>query len=322
MYVILYVDDILIAAENEKQIENFITALKKRYEVNHLGEAKFYLGIEIQQLHNGEFMLSQESKINDLVKKFNLTEAKPTYTPLEVNYYGQTGEENILPNNEKYRQAIGTLLYIAGVSRPDIAAPVHILSRRCENPRQKDWNSVKKVIRYLNSTKKLKLKISSEQKPVLSIYCDADYGSDKSDRKSTSGILITLGTNAIQWKSKKQTCVALSSAEAEYIALTEGCRELKHMLTLLEDLDLKQSLPVPIYEDNQSTIKLAQSEKLSSKVKHIDIKRHYIHDLVNKSEIKLVYCPTEMMAADLLTKPMPKVRLEKLRLKFGVVTLA
>lgn len=229
---------------------------------------------------------------------------------METNYYNLEKDENLLPSNDQYRQAIGSLLYISSCTRPDITAATHILSRRCNNPRQKDWNAVKRVMRYLKTTVDLGLHIHSKEFPTLTVYSDADWGQDPQDRKSTSGSLFFLGENCISWSSRKQTCVSLSSAEAEYIALSQAMQELLWLLKLTADLDLHQNLPIKVFEDNQSTIKLAESEKYMSRTKHIDTKYHHIRDLKSKDVINLYYLPTEKMVADIMTKPLPKAKFD------------
>lgn len=315
---IIYVDDILVSSKSNQEIQNFITDLKKSYSITDLGEVKYYLGIEIRK-NEGNFYLCQKKQIDELVKDFNLEDAKPTYTPMETNYYNLEGEEDKLESNEKYRSAIGKLLYISNATRPDISASTHILSRRCENPRQRDWTAVKRVIRYLKTTKDIQLQISSEKPPELSFYSDSDWAQDRHDRKSTSGNLIFLGGNLISWKSKKQQSVSLSSTEAEFISIAQGSLELQWIISLVEDLGLKQTLPIKTFEDNQSVIKITECEKYSGRIKHLDIKLHHLRDLVKKKEIEINYCPTEKMVADILTKPLAKPRFELLRQKLGLV---
>lgn len=265
---------------------------------------------------------TEKNKINEIINKFNLENAKPCDTPMEPCYYKINDEENLLPNNKKYRQAIGALLYIATVTRPDISVAVNILSRRNENPREKDWNAVKRVIKYLNTTKNLNLIISKEEQPVLTTYADADWAGDTSDRKSTTGNLFKIGDTPILWITKKQNCVALSSAEAEYVSAANSAQETLWLISVLKDLDLQQNLPITIFEDNQSCIKMIQSDKRQSRTKHIDIKIHSIKHLRDTGIIDLEYCPTKMMTADLLTKPLPRPDFIRLRDDLNLMTVS
>ncbi|GBM09373.1 putative mitochondrial protein AtMg00810 [Araneus ventricosus] len=121
---------------------------------------------------------------------------------MDSNYLKLEGGDDRLPNNTQYRQEVGALLYVATVSRPDISVAVNILSRKNEKPRERDWNAVKRIIRYLKTTAELKLIINIDKEPILTAFCDADWANVKSDRKSTSGKVFKLGNSAIQWMSK------------------------------------------------------------------------------------------------------------------------
>ncbi|GBN79737.1 hypothetical protein AVEN_56089-1 [Araneus ventricosus] len=137
MYIIVYVDDLLIAGK-EEDIRKIIKELEEEYELKNLGEVNYYLGINIERTNERNFALNQKNKIEEIVEKFNLKEAKPSNIPMDPNYLKQEGEDDLLPNNTQYRKAVGALLYIATVSRPDIAVAVNILSRRNEKPRERD----------------------------------------------------------------------------------------------------------------------------------------------------------------------------------------
>lgn len=310
VYIILYVDDMLICSKKDSQISEIEDFLKQKYEITNLGEVKFFLGIEICRTKDGSFLLNQKTKIEELVTKLKLENSKPTYTPMETGYYKLEGEKDQLEDNTKYRQAVGSLLYISTITRPDIAVSTHILSRRCEKPRERDWTAIKRVIRYLNTTKDLNLRISSGELPDLKVYCDADWAQDKQDRKSTSGNIVFIGNSCISWKSRKQNSVTLSSTEAEYVSLAQACQELIWIISLTEDLGLEQKLPIKIMEDNQSAIKISQSEKHNSRVKHIDVKYHYIRELQKQNIVEVDYCPSQQMISDMLTKPLPKPSFE------------
>ncbi|KAF2358692.1 hypothetical protein FHG87_010554 [Trinorchestia longiramus] len=151
-------------------------------------------------------------------------------------------------------------------------------------------------------------------------YLDADWAGDRSDRKSTSGYCFTLSNSVITWRSVKQSCVALSTAEAEYVALAGAAQEAIWLKQLLDDLEFKTGGPMVVNEDNQSAICLAQNPKYHGRSKHIDIKFHYVRDLVRKKEIDLVYCPSNDMLADIFTKGLSAEKFSRLRSKLGVVS--
>ncbi|UYV64622.1 hypothetical protein LAZ67_3001360 [Cordylochernes scorpioides] len=319
IYLILYVDDMLLASDSEIIIQNTVKTLEKEFEIKNLGDPTQFIGIEISRNREGELLLSQKNKIQELVERYNLQEAKPTFTPMESGYPG-ISDEKLLPNNVQYQQLIGSLLYLSVVSRPDIAAPVCILSSRNQNPRNCDWNAAKRIVRYLKTTKELELRISNQKPPTLEAYSDATWASDNTDRKSLSGNLFLLGSNPISWMTGKQGCVSLSSTEAELISAAEASQELLWLLDLLKDLELEQKAPIYFHQDNQSCLKICSSEKLSSRTKHIATKIHHLKDLQKKTVIKMIYCPTGDMKADILTKPLPRPTFEKLRYNLGTMT--
>ena len=185
----MYVDDILISG-SEKQIKEFIKELTKHYEVKDLEEISYYIDIKISRNGKGDFYLNQNNKIEEIVDKIHLNDAKPYSTPMDPGYLKLTSKENLLPNNHNYRQAIGALLYIATITRPDIMAATSILSQRNEKPRQADWNAVKRLISYLNKIKNLQQVIKSTHQPTLVDFSDADWGGDMSERKSRSGNIL------------------------------------------------------------------------------------------------------------------------------------
>uniref|UniRef100_A0A5S6QNT0 Reverse transcriptase Ty1/copia-type domain-containing protein n=1 Tax=Trichuris muris TaxID=70415 RepID=A0A5S6QNT0_TRIMR len=226
---------------------------------------------------------------------------------METNFLSSTaGESPPLPNNEQFRKAIGSLLYLATVSRPDIAFAVNLLCRRVESPTHRDWTAVKRVMRYLAGSVHRKLCFATEGSTVLTGFVDADWAGDHADRKSTSGHVFQIGHSSIVWSSKKQSVVAMSSTEAEYIAAWEACRELQWLRQLLRDMSLPQDGPTNVYEDNQSCIKVAQLDRCSQRTKHIDVRHHQLRDLQESGVVALIYRSSNDMPADILTKPLAK----------------
>ena len=197
-------------------------------------------------------------------------------------------------------------------SRPDIAIATSLLGRKVVKPTTYDWNEAKRVVRYLKMTKDWKLFLGkdNEKHDKLIAFVHADWGGSKEDRKSNTGFVIKLSGGVISWVSRKQTCVTLSSTEAEFIALAECCQEILWFKKLLDDFGIETGT-VSIYEDNQSCMKLVDQEKQSNRSKHIDIKYYFVKDLKLQGIINLIYCPTELMVADLLTKPLGSQKLSE-----------
>lgn len=314
-YVLIHVDDLLVSSNCQDAIDDLYSSLSKNFELKNLGDAKQYLGINITRNEGGHFAIDQVNYIEKIIQEAGLQEAKSSRFPLDLGYYKNEDDQR-LKSNDFYRKLIGMLLYLSTNTRPDIAASVSILSQKVSHPSKYDLNEVKRLIRYLKGSKDLKLNLSSDhEKKDLYAYSDANFGEDRRQGKSNSGLFIGLNGGALSWNSHKQSVVALSTTEAEYIALCDTAKELTWIRRLCEDFNLDISKTTPIYEDNQSCVKLVLNDSLSSRTKHIRVRYHYTKDLVERSEVELVYCPTELNVADMMTKPLGSIRLETLRRK-------
>lgn len=313
IYVTIYVDDILIACEDQKLIQEVASKLQNEFSLSNLGKLTHYLGIKVERDDDGIYKINQETYIEKIINRHNLMDAKPSNIPLDPGYMKTvwTGEE--LEHNDGYQSLMGALLYVAVNSRPDIAASVSILSQRIKQPSTTDWTEAKRIVRYLKGTKHYYLKLGDTEPSNLTGYADADWAEDKKDRKSNSGFLFKYNGGAIAWACRKQSCIALSTTEAEYVALAEASQEAIWIRRLLDDFGEEQRLATTMYEDNQSCLKLIKNKRHSNRTKHIDTKYHFVRDLVEKGIINPQYCPTEDMIADLLTKPLGPKKMRDLR---------
>ena len=190
--------------------------------------------------------------------------------------------------------------------QPDFTFAVNIVATLSEKPAKEHWASVKRIFRYLKGTVNYGLQYSSDASEDCVGFCDADWAGDTNDRKSTSGYTFQKNGASDSWRSKKQPRVALSTAEAEYIALSAAVQEALWMKQLLVDLNVNTETPMTIYEDNQAVISVSKNPQFHGRAKHIDIKCHFVRDQVEKGTINVVYCPTSNMGADLFTKGLPK----------------
>ena len=223
-------------------------------------------------------------------------------------------------NIKEYQAAIGCLTYASIATRPDLSAAVGELSKFMSKPGKEHWSGIKRILRYIKGTLDYGLQFEAIGNGKISLtgYADADWGGDLINRKSTSGYAFKLGSSTISWRSKRQSVVALSSTEAEYVALCMASQEAIWLRNLLDNMNFKQEESTVIYEDNQGAIALAKNPKNHSRAKHIDVKYHYIRQAVEEKNIKLIYCSTENMIADILTKGLPKLKFEQLRSLLGV----
>jgi len=206
-----------------------------------------------------------------------------------------------------YKSAIGMLIFLSKCTRPDIAFAVNKAARNSESPTVSDWVKVKNIMKYLNSTKNYKLSYNGTGE-ILG-YSDSDFAGDIKDSKSTSGYIILMGNNPICWMSKKQSIVATSTAEAEYISTSICIKKILWIKNILYEL-FRYSRPITIYSDNTASIKSMENGDLNPKLKHISIKYHFNYDYISKNIIKLKYIETKNMLADILTKSVngPKIK--------------
>lgn len=206
-------------------------------------------------------------------------------------------------------------------TRPDIAYAVSSVPRYCAKPIRDHWAALKGILRYLKGTHNYGLQYRKNAPAELTGYSDSDWAGDIADRKSTSGCMFLMGGGAVSWRSNKQTCVALSTAEAEYVALYAASQEAMWLQQLVSDLINKRVQQTAILEDSQSIICLAKYPLAYGRTKRVDIKYHFVRDLVEAEQIKLIYCASENMVADMLTKGLPIKQFEGLReLTLNVLT--
>ena len=307
----VYVDDIIVACKNLEDLENIKLDLSSKFELKDLGSLSYFLGIKVVQQDNN-ISLNQASYVESLLNRFDFSNCKPVATPADVNSHLEKATDDCdLVDSTKYMSAVGSLLYLSTKTRPDIAYAVYNVSKFCSKPNVKHWMAVKRIFRYLKGTPNLGINYGPNDSDLVG-YSDADWAGDRNDRKSTSGHCFLLNNAIISWRSVKQSCVALSTAEAEYVSLSGAAQEAVFLSKLLVDFKMSSNEPVVIFEDNQSAICIAKNSKHHSKTKHIDIKFHYVRDLVTSNCIKVVHCPTEHMLADIFTKPLPIDRFKKL----------
>ncbi|KNA03723.1 hypothetical protein SOVF_206380 [Spinacia oleracea] len=239
--------------------------MMSEYEMTDLGEMKYFLGMQVRQ-RPGRIFLSQEKYADDLLKKFHMEDCKPFVTPMAPNekLSKYDGKEKV--DASIYRSLVGSLIYLTH-TRPDIVHAVSIVSRFMNEPSKAHLAAAKRIL-----------------------------------WKGTSGYVFQLGTKAISWSSKKQATVALSSSEGEYIAATSASCEVVWLKRILGDLRQPTEDPTIIYCDNMSAIAMKKNPVFHSRTKHIEIRHHFIRELVEKQEIELQFCKTGEQLADILTK--------------------
>lgn len=304
--VALYVDDFFIFSNNSNETENLKVMLMSQFKIKDLGQIRQCLGMRVTYDKDVNVLtLDQEKYIDQLLCKFHMNDCKTADTPMESKLYLDRDEncDKSLP----YQQLIGSLMYLAILTRPDIAFSVGYLSQfnNCYN--KEHWNYAKHILRYLKKTKSYGLKYSSTGNLQLIGFVDADWGNNIIDRKSYTGFCFKLMGSLICWGSKKQKNVALSSTEAEFVGLSECSKEAVYLRNLQFEIT-NMLYSVLIYNDNQSAQKLVANPVFHNRSKHVDIRYHFCRDAVANKIVEVQYMPTAQMPADLFTKSLSSTK--------------
>lgn len=321
LYIILYVDDLLIIGSNEDQIKSLKEILSKNFKMKDMGNAKNYLGINIVQDRNkGKIEIHQIPYLKEVLRRFGMEDCKTAETPMEVNFCLQNQVLESKEIERACRKLIGSLMYAMVGTRPDLCIAVSILSRYQSLASVELLKASKRVLRYIKGTLDFKLVYKTGENASLCGYVDSDWGSDKNDRKSTTGYVFKVFNSTVSWKSRKQTCVSLSSTEAEYYALSEGASEACWLRNLLSDIGIQDVINVPtiLYEDNQSAIRVTKNPENNTRMKHIDIRCHFVRDKVAEKVIDVSYIESANQTADMFTKPLGKQLFQKFCQQLGL----
>ncbi|WJX61410.1 hypothetical protein P8452_46503 [Trifolium repens] len=311
----IYVDDIVFGGMSNTMVQHFVQQMQSEFEMSLVGELTYFLGLQIKQMDDTIF-ISQSKYARNIIKKFGMDNATHKRTPAPTHLKLTKDEKGISVDQSLYRSMIGSLLYLTA-SRPDITYAVGVCARYQADPKVSHLTQVKRILKYVNGTSDYGIMYSHCENSTLYGYCDADWAGSADDRKSTSGGCFFLGTNLISWFSKKQNCVALSTAEAEYVAAGSSCSQLVWMKQMLKEYDVEQDA-LTLYCDNMSAINISKNPVQHSKTKHIDIRHHYIRDLVENKIVVLEHVGTKEQIADIFTKALDAVQFENLRGKLGI----
>ncbi|KAE8678885.1 Serine/threonine-protein kinase Nek5 [Hibiscus syriacus] len=292
IFLLLYVDDMLIAAKNMDDVIGLKTLLSQEFDMKDLGAAKKILGMEIcRDRDSRKLRLSQRGYVEKILERFAMSSAKPVSTPL-ANHFKLSSEQ--CPKTDKeaenmakvpYSNAVGCLMYAMVCTRPDLAHAVSQVCKYMSKPGKQHWDAVKWIFRYLKGTVGHGIVFGSQRdNPLVVGYVDSDYAGDLDNRRSTTGYVFTLGGGPICWKSTVQSVVALSTTEAEYMAAAEAAKEALWLTGLVKELGVQQG-GVQLLCDNQSAIHLAKNQVYRARTKHIDVRFHKIRELVASGEV-------------------------------------
>lgn len=321
LLISLYVDDGACCTNDEGLYQDFIKALSDKYQLSDVGDLTWHLGINVKQdLAAGTISLDQTAYIDSVVKRFNMMGCKNKYTPLPNRTYLTSEDCPAVPNKKDvktYQQLVGSLMYVACGTRPDIAFAVNSCAQYMQNPGESHFKAAKHILRYLKTTKDEKLTYRKQPEGmgnVLYGFVDADHAGSPEDRKSVGGYVLLLNGAAISWSSRKIKVVALSSFESEwYSASICGC-EVVTVRRLLEEILRQQTVPTKIFEDNAACIHSAYSaEQFRPRSKHIDTRVFKLKEFVKDGILSLEKVCSAGNVADCLTKALPKEQVELAR---------
>ncbi|GJV12020.1 putative ribonuclease H-like domain-containing protein [Tanacetum coccineum] len=299
VYVSQPLDDIIFGSTKKSLCTDFEHIMHKRFEMSSMGELTFFLGLQVKQKEDGIF-ISQDKYVGEILKTFGFSSIGTASTPIETNKALTKDEDSEDVDVHLYRSMIGSLMYLTS-SRPDIMFSVCACSRFQVQPKVSHLNVIKRIFRYLKGRPKLGLWYPKDSPFLLEVFLDSDYAGASLDRKSTTGGCQFLGSRLISWQCKKQTVVANSTTEAEYIAASHCCGQVLWIQNQMLDYGYN-FMQTKIHVDNESAICVVKNPVYHSKTKHIEIRHHFIRDSYEKRLIEMVKIHTNNNVADLLTK--------------------
>lgn len=343
--VIVYVDDLMLFGLTIDSVNQVKDAFKNRFKMKELGAPKWLLGIQMERRPNA-IWLGQPRYAREILEGANMwnfrqgehdlpVTSKPT--PMVINWqHNEASEPLSKEEHAAYRSTLMKLSYLCQQTRPDMIYAVNVLAQYQQQPNKDDWKALLRVLRYLRGTWDHGIEYQRTARPLTVFlnddllladesirpigHADASYANE-SKRRSRSGYVFLVAGAAISWMTKVQPTVALSSTESEYYALGESVKEALWIRHLLTELSFATNNPTVIHQDNKSTIAIAYNPIHHQRIKHIDIRAHFLRQHLSDKKIELTYCPTEDMIADVLTKPLPQAQHHRLSRLMGMTSL-
>ncbi|SCN96432.1 uncharacterized protein FFFS_02244 [Fusarium fujikuroi] len=320
----VWVDDCIILAPSDEIATKLRMKLEDSFQMKDEGLCEWYLGMHVLQDENG-VTIHQEKYINQMLRRFDLDNIKSKSTPLTAGL--SLTKNSVSESNEDlitdYQQKVGSLVYLAGQSRPDICFAANYCARYMSNPSRDHHEALNEIFAYLKRTAKTGFRYRKGDGSLNLVgFADSDFGGCLDSRRSTTGWIFLLGNAPISWSSQRQKTVALSTTDAEYVAASEAAKEAIWIRGFVNNLQLLPNLEaVTLYVDNEGARKLSRNPEFHNRTKYIDIRHHFIRERVESGELDTQRVDTLYNIADLLTKPLGRVRLQQLTAMMGMIEL-
>ncbi|CAB1097046.1 unnamed protein product [Ectocarpus sp. CCAP 1310/34] len=307
MIIVVHVDDIFAVGQKER-CDKFGRDLNEMVPVKNLGELRWYSACFYERdVERGLLKISQQRFAEELAAEYGVEWGQSV--PLPVSVKLTDFDVNEASADVPFRELVGSLMWLATQTRPDIANAVRAVARYCASPKMVHWKAALGILGYVRRTSWMG--ITFERGVVtgmsMQVFVDADYASKAADRRSVSGGLVMCGGGCVTWFSRTQKCVTLSTTEAEYVAIADVLKEVLFLRQVWRFMLPDAGMPcIPVFEDNQGAIQIAHNPITNSNSKHIDVRHHFIRELVERKEITITHVPTQFQHADFLTKAISK----------------
>ncbi|GJW21297.1 retrovirus-related pol polyprotein from transposon TNT 1-94 [Tanacetum coccineum] len=318
LLVQIYVDDIIFASTDPNNRDIFFKEMSSKFHMSMMGQMLFFLVLQVSQNPGGIF-INQSKYAQEILIKYGMDTSDPVDTLMVDRLKLDEDPLGILVDQTRFRGMVGSLMYLTS-SRPDLVFAVCMCARYHAKPTKKHLEAIKRVFRYLRGTINWGLWYPKDTAMALTAYADADHAGCQDTRRSTSGSAQFLGDKLVSWSSKKQKSTAISTTEAEYIAMSGCCAQILWMRSHLTDHGFEFH-KIPLYCDNRSAIALCCNNVQHSRSKHIDIRHHFIREQVENDVVELYFVMTDYQLADIFTKALPRERFEFLLSRLGMKSM-